>query len=108
MATIQPGANLITLINTFTVEPEHQQELIDLLIEATEQVMSKLPGYVSANIHRELDDRHVATYSQWRSQKDFDAMLRNPETQGWWSVPEGWPATSPASTRSSTRTTVND
>jgi hypothetical protein len=34
----------VTLVNVFTVEPEHQQELLDVLIEATEQVMSKLPA----------------------------------------------------------------
>jgi quinol monooxygenase YgiN len=65
--------------NVFTVEPEHQQRLVDLLIEATEAVMNKLPGYVSANIHRDLDSMHVANYAQWRSREDFEAMLQHPE-----------------------------
>lgn len=79
MAAISRGLNLVTLINVFTVEPERQQELVDLLVEATEQVMAKLPGYVSANIHKSLDGRHVANYAQWRSRDDFEAMLRDPE-----------------------------
>jgi hypothetical protein len=37
------------------------------------------PGYVSANIHRGLDGRHVANYAQWRSTQDFRAILENPE-----------------------------
>jgi hypothetical protein len=35
--------------------PEDQQRLVDLLVEATEQVMSKQPGYLAANLHHSLD-----------------------------------------------------
>lgn len=69
----------ISLINVFTVPPEHQQRVVDLLIEATGSVMNTLPGYVSANIHRGLDGRHVANYAQWRSREAFEAMLQHPE-----------------------------
>jgi hypothetical protein len=37
MATIEKGRDLLTLINVFTVEPTRQQELVDVLVEATEQ-----------------------------------------------------------------------
>lgn len=79
--TITSDQPVVTLINTFTVEPERQQELMQLLIEATEQVMRHLPGFVSANIHRGLDGRHVANYAQWRSREDFEAMLQHPGAQ---------------------------
>ena len=79
MTTISPNNDVVTLINVFTVPPEYQQRLVDLLIEATESVMSTLPGYVSANIHRGLDGRHVANYAQWRSREDFEAMLQHPQ-----------------------------
>jgi len=71
MTRISPENNVVT------VAPEHQQRLVDLLIEATEAVMKTLPGYVSANIHRGLDGRHVANYAQWQSRDDFQAMLQN-------------------------------
>lgn len=77
MTTISPENSVVTLINVFTVEPDRQQHLIDVLIEATESVMNKLPGYVSANIHRGFDGRHVANYAQWRSRGDFEAMQQN-------------------------------
>jgi quinol monooxygenase YgiN len=80
MTTIRK--DVVTLINVFTVEPQDQQRLADLLIEATEKTMKGLPGYVSANFHRSLDGRHVANYAQWRSPQDFQAMLQNPEAQG--------------------------
>jgi heme-degrading monooxygenase HmoA len=68
-----------TLINVFTVAPEDQQRLVDLLVEATEQVMSKQPGYLAANIHRSLDGTKVTNYAHWRSPQDFQALARNPE-----------------------------
>jgi quinol monooxygenase YgiN len=69
---------LVTLINVFTVEPANQQKLVAVLIEATEQVMSKLPGFVSANIHRSLDGTRVTNYAQWRSQAHLEAIYANP------------------------------
>ena len=81
MARIFKGQDVVTLINVFSVEPEWQQELVDLLVTATEAVMSKLPGYVSANIHRSLDGKRVTNYAQWRSREYFEAMLRWPEAQ---------------------------
>jgi hypothetical protein len=61
MTTIRK--DVVTLINVFAVEPQDQQRLVDLLIEATEKTMKGLPGYVSANFHRSLDGRHVANYA---------------------------------------------
>ncbi|MEO6731976.1 MAG: antibiotic biosynthesis monooxygenase [Ferruginibacter sp.] len=51
MSTIDSNKKTCTLINVFTVEPEKHLELFELLKEATEKVMSKLPGYISANLH---------------------------------------------------------
>jgi quinol monooxygenase YgiN len=81
MTMIQPGQPLVTLINVFTVEPENQARLVDLLVEATEQVMRHIPGFVSANIHRGLDGRHVANYAQWGSREAFERMLGDPEAR---------------------------
>jgi len=78
MTTINKDNKLVTLINVFTVEPAKQQELVDLLIHATETSMRQLPGFISANIHRSLDGTKVANYAQWRSVEDFEAMQKNP------------------------------
>lgn len=79
--TIEVDAPVVTLINVFTVELGNQQRLVDLLVEATEAVINRLPGFVSANIHQSLDGRHVANYAQWRSLADFEAMLATPDAQ---------------------------
>ena len=75
---ISADIDVVTLINVFTVDPENQRKLVDLLNAATDEVMKQVPGFVSANIHRSLDGRHVANYAQWRSETDFTAMLSNP------------------------------
>jgi heme-degrading monooxygenase HmoA len=83
MATtaIDANAPLITLINIFQVEANDQDTLIQLLEAATLEVMQHLPGFVSANIHRGLDGKHVANYAQWASEEDFKRMLANPKAQ---------------------------
>ncbi len=79
MTQIVQGNEIVTLINVFTVTPDKQQHLIDLLVEATEEVMNKQPGFISANIHKSLDGTRVTNYAQWRSVADFEAMMANPE-----------------------------
>jgi quinol monooxygenase YgiN len=80
-STIRAEAEIFTLINVFSVAPDRQQELANLLIEATEQTMRHLPGFISANIHSSFDGRHVVNYAQWRSRDAFEAMLRNPDAR---------------------------
>jgi heme-degrading monooxygenase HmoA len=79
MVTIAKDNDVVTLINVFTVAPEDQQRLVDVLVEATQAVMRKQPGFVSANIHKSLDGTRVANYAQWRSKEAFEAMLRDRE-----------------------------
>jgi quinol monooxygenase YgiN len=80
-STIRAGAETFTLINVFSVAPDQQQALANLLIEATEHTMRHLPGFISANIHTSFDGRHVVNYAQWRSRDAFEAMLRNPDAR---------------------------
>ncbi len=70
-----------TLINVFTVLPEKHLELFELLKEATEKVICKLPGYVSANLHISVDKKTITNYAQWASLQDFKNMLEDHEAQ---------------------------
>jgi quinol monooxygenase YgiN len=80
-STIRAGAEIFTLVNVFSVAPDRQQELANVLIEATEHTMRHLPGFISANIHTSFDGRHVVNYAQWRSRDAFESMLRNPDAR---------------------------
>lgn len=52
---IHAGDGPLTLINVFDVDPSKQQELVDVLAAATDEVMCHRPGFVSANFHANLD-----------------------------------------------------
>lgn len=66
------------MINVFTVAPERQAELVDVLVKATEETMRTRPGFISANIHASVDGERVVNYAQWASEADFTAMLADP------------------------------
>ena len=78
MTTISTEGDVMTLINVFTVKPENQQRLVDVLAEAA-ATMKRIHGYVSSNLHKSLDGTRVVNYVQWESRQDFEAMLGNPE-----------------------------
>lgn len=59
LTTIANSTSVITLINIFTVEPENQQCLVELIVKITVDVMIKLLGLISANIHKSLDEKQV-------------------------------------------------
>jgi quinol monooxygenase YgiN len=81
MTTIDEHSPNATLINVFTVEPEHASELASLLSAATEAVMQHIPGFVSANIHVSTDGTRVVNYAQWESAEAFQAMMQNAEAR---------------------------
>ena len=47
-STIRAAAEIFTLINVFSVAPDHQQELANVLMAATKHTMRHLPGFISA------------------------------------------------------------
>jgi len=81
MSTITPHAGYATLINVFTVRPDRAHELAALLVEATEEVMQHVPGFISANIHVSTDGTRVVNYAQWQTADAFVAMQSDPAAQ---------------------------
>ena len=78
MPTISTGQSCVTLINVFSVEPKNQQQLIDLIVRATETSVQYAEGFISVSFHRSLDGTKVAAYAQWKSVEDYQAMRKNP------------------------------
>jgi quinol monooxygenase YgiN len=77
MPRISKGRTPLTLINVFTVAPEKQNELIELLTDVTEQNVRHHKGFVSASLHRGIDGKKVTMYAQWASVEDYESMRRN-------------------------------
>ncbi len=72
------NTDAVIFINVFSVEPSKQQELIELLTEATERFVRHAAGFMSARLHRSFDGKKVTMYAQWRSHDDYQAMRSDP------------------------------
>jgi quinol monooxygenase YgiN len=81
MTTITTESNLITLINVFEVKPENQEKLLKILIEATEETMENVDGFISANFHVSTDKTRITNYAQWKSIEHFKKMLDDPKAR---------------------------
>ena len=69
---------MITLINVFTTAPSNQQRLVDLLTRATDEFVSRAPGFVVSTLHRSLDGTKVTMVAQWESAEAYEVMRRDP------------------------------
>jgi predicted enzyme related to lactoylglutathione lyase/quinol monooxygenase YgiN len=78
---LDPKDGYLTFINTFTVEPDNAERLLQALRDATEAIFRHQPGFISANLHISRDRRRVLNYAQWRSKDDYIAMSKEPEIQ---------------------------
>ena len=78
MVTLEPKTDVFTLVNVFTVTPETQQQVLDLLAEAG-PTMQAQPGFISSTLHKSFDGKQVVNYVQWRSRADFESMQKNPQ-----------------------------
>jgi quinol monooxygenase YgiN len=77
--TIAVTKQVTTLINVLTVEPENQEKIVELLRGNTENVVSRLDGWISTSFIAAKDQRHVVIYSQWRDLASVEAMRANPD-----------------------------
>ena len=76
--TLEKGNLIVTLINVHICKPEDQEQLVTLLQEGIETIYSRVPGFISASIHKSLDGVRVTNYAQYESQKAVDAAWSDP------------------------------
>jgi len=79
--TIKENNDVTTIINYFTVKPQTQQKMIDAWIAFVESYVKKVPGFISANLHKSTDGTRVFNYAQWKRKEDVEAMLSSPEAK---------------------------
>ena len=79
MPTISQAGHVFTEIVVFTVEPEHQQPLIDAIVSEVDRWVKHQPGFISASFHKSLDGTKVVNYAQWQSQADWRAFTQDPQ-----------------------------
>jgi heme-degrading monooxygenase HmoA len=71
-------SNPVTFINVIDVEPSKQQEVIDILTEGSEKVMSHRPGFISVTLLASADRRRVINIARWGSADDVKATQAEP------------------------------
>ncbi|MFB2532343.1 antibiotic biosynthesis monooxygenase [Paracoccus sp. p4-l81] len=79
MASITRDFEGQTVITTFEMSPGTAADLLEALQDAWEQVISKQPGFIAGALHMNDAQTRIASYSQWRDRRDYQAMLRTPE-----------------------------
>ena len=78
---LDANGNCLTFINTFTVEPERAEALIQALKHSTEETFRSKKGFISANLHMSRDHKRVVNYAQWQSKEDYVVAFKSPEVQ---------------------------
>jgi heme-degrading monooxygenase HmoA len=78
-ATIAPGDQILTLINTCA--DARQGELVAALEKSIAETFSKVDGFISSSVHASLDRTRVINYTQWRSTQDFDQAELHPRVR---------------------------
>jgi len=63
------------------VAVERQDELLDVLVGASEQVMQHLPGFISGNFHASKDGTEIINYVQWEDEATLKAAQTDPAAQ---------------------------
>ncbi|WP_159621626.1 antibiotic biosynthesis monooxygenase [Ruania rhizosphaerae] len=76
-------SNPVTFVNVIDVEPSQQPELIDLLKEGTERVISQRPGLISVTLFASADKRRVLNVARWESAADVEATQADPAAAGY-------------------------
>ncbi len=76
---IQTHSDGQTVISTFEMTPGTCTDVLEALQDAYAQVIRHQPGFRGAAIHVNDAQTRIATYSQWHSREDFQAMLRTTE-----------------------------
>ena len=81
IANIEANKGVVTQINVFTVAPENQQALIELLIESAKSVC-EIPGWISASVHRSADGTRVVNYAQAENMEAQERIIASLRANG--------------------------
>ncbi|RRS01354.1 antibiotic biosynthesis monooxygenase family protein [Glycomyces terrestris] len=73
------SAQAVTFISVFDVAPERQEELVEVLTEGAESVISRQPGFGSIELYQSLDGTRVVNIAQWDSVADAARTREHPE-----------------------------
>lgn len=73
--TITANASVLTMINILTPKDGNQDALVAQLQRALQSTLIHEPGFISGNVHKSLDSKHVVNYAQWKDQASLEAFV---------------------------------
>ncbi len=65
---IRENKNYLTVINVITPKPGQKDNIALLLKKGISNGMKDVPGFISASIHKSMDNDLVVVYAQWQDQ----------------------------------------
>lgn len=68
----------VTFINILEVEDGRQSEVVDILQDATDTVISKRPGFISMTVLASKDGKRVVNIAKWESPADIQGLQADP------------------------------
>jgi Uncharacterized enzyme involved in biosynthesis of extracellular polysaccharides len=83
MPQIRQNGSIVTQITTVDVDPENQDEVLELMKERA-RFMSTQPGFISVSLHRSEDGAHVINYIQWSDREKLKTAHHSPEFRKNW------------------------
>ena len=83
MPHISESDGVVTQITNVKLEPETEQEVVDLMTERA-RFMASQPGFVSVCLHRSKDRSHLVNYIQWKSAEQLAAAHHAPAFRKRW------------------------
>lgn len=83
MPQIRQNGSIVTQITTVDVDPENQDEVLELMKERA-RFMSTQSGFISVSLHRSEDGTHVINYIQWSDREKLRAAHHSPEFRKKW------------------------
>jgi quinol monooxygenase YgiN len=79
--TIDPSADVLTIVSVFTTTPEQQGAVLELLNGNADTWLRHLDGFIAASIHPSVDGSTIVNYAQWRDPEAVAAMLADPRAR---------------------------
>jgi quinol monooxygenase YgiN len=79
LTTLDPSADYVTTMNTYTVAPERAEEVLEYLVRSAVETVRYVPGFVSMNFHVRLDRTQIVNYGQWKSREAMAAARESPK-----------------------------
>lgn len=71
-------ADTVTLVNVVEVTPERRGEVLALLEEGAERVISRRPGCIDLTLLEGLDGRRIIVVARWHSAEAAHATQADP------------------------------